>query len=475
MRLSIRGFSRRSLAGAAFVFCVVLGMSASPQAAHADNKYAAIVVDHQTGKVLFSRYADSPRYPASLTKVMTLYLLFDELEAGRAKLSDRITISAHAASMPPSKLGLKPGSTIRVEDAIRALVTKSANDIAAAVGEHIAGSESAFAERMTRKARALGMRRTSFRNASGLPDSKQVTTARDLVTLSRAMMTNHPRYYRYFSTRTFRYAGRAYGNHNRLLGVVKGVDGIKTGYTRASGFNLITSVSRDNRHLVAVVMGGKTGKSRNQHMTSLINQYLPQAIARKEPPRVPPGVMVAAADIPLPERRPELGDVVEVAESDPIGAALAMSDTAANDNDNEDDAPRPVKTRSFVVASAGATLPLPPVAPPASSDRNPVQSEAIGEGDVTPQDQAETVEIPTGWAIQIGAAESKDDALSLIAKAKAKAPGATASRVAFTEETVKNGTTYIRARFAGYNSKDEAQAACAVMKKRGFGCFPISL
>ena len=236
--------------------------------------YAEIVYDVNTGKVLTAINPDSPRHPASITKVMTLYLLFEQLERGKIALDTELEVSAHAASQAPSKLGLRPGATIEVEDAIKAIVTKSANDVAATIGENIAGSESAFAEQMTRKARAIGMRNTHFRNASGLPDEQQVTTARDLALLGRAIQDRFPKYYRYFSTRSFAFRGRSIGNHNRLLGRVEGVDGIKTGYTRASGFNLLTSARIDGHHIITVVLGGRSGRERDNKVAALLDEHL---------------------------------------------------------------------------------------------------------------------------------------------------------------------------------------------------------
>lgn len=240
---------------------------------------SAIVVDANTGKVLYDDNADALRHPASVTKIMTLYLLFEQMEAGNLKLDSKLDVSSKAAAQQPSKLFVKPGSTIEVEDAIKALVTRSANDVAVVIAENIAGSESAFADAMTEKARALGMSRTVFRNASGLPNPNQVTTARDLSILGRAIQDRFPKQYKYFATRTFYYRGQAIGNHNRLLGRVEGVDGIKTGYTQASGYNLVTSVKRDGRYLVGVVLGGSSGGSRDARMTSLLTQNLPVAYA----------------------------------------------------------------------------------------------------------------------------------------------------------------------------------------------------
>lgn len=249
-------------------FAASAAFAAAPQA-HAE-KYASIVVDMDTGEVLHSRHADALRYPASLTKVMTLYMVFDELEAGRMTLDQRLSVSRNAANASPSKLGLRPGSTIRVSDAINALITKSANDAAVVIAENIGGSESRFAQLMTTKAATLGLTSTTFRNASGLPNSLQRSTARDMAILAEAVMRDHAGYYHYFSEQKFAYGGRTYKNHNELLGKVKGVDGIKTGYTRASGFNLMASAHRDGRRVIAVMLGGQTSKSRNAHVEQLI-------------------------------------------------------------------------------------------------------------------------------------------------------------------------------------------------------------
>ncbi|HRK25269.1 MAG TPA: D-alanyl-D-alanine carboxypeptidase family protein, partial [Beijerinckiaceae bacterium] len=256
--------------------------------------YASIVVDAKTGKVLQATNPDAPRHPASVTKVMTLYMLFEAMERGRFSLDSELKISAHAARQAPSKLGLQPGETISVEDAIKAVVTKSANDVAAAIGENVGGSEERFAELMTEKARALGMRGTTFINASGLPDREQITTARDLALLGRAIQDRFPKYYHFFGTRVFNYDGYAYRNHNKLLGRVEGVDGIKTGYTRASGFNLLTSAKADGRHVITVVLGGKSGRVRDQQVAALVDEHLPRAYAgARQIPRI---VEVASAE-----------------------------------------------------------------------------------------------------------------------------------------------------------------------------------
>src|ERR1700688_580134 len=243
--------------------------------------FSSIIVDGNSGATLSATNPDPSRHPASLTKIMTLYLLFERLEAGKMKLDTEMDVSEHASEQAPTKLGLRPGQTIPVEDAIKGLVTRSANDAAVVIAEAIAGDEDDFAKLMTRKARALGMSRTVYRNASGLPDDDQVTTARDQSTLGRAIQDRFPRYYRYFSTTAFNYHGHSIRNHNRLLGNVEGVDGIKTGYTRASGFNLVTSMRRGNRHLVGVVLGGRSGGSRDAIMRNLLAENLEKAANKR--------------------------------------------------------------------------------------------------------------------------------------------------------------------------------------------------
>src|SRR3982750_421164 len=251
--------------------------SRASQSASYQPAYSAIVVDANSGAVLHASSADALRHPASLTKIMTLYLLFERLESGKLKLDSPLEVSEHAADQDPTKLNLRAGQTIRVEDAIKGLVTRSANDAAVVIAEAIGGDEDDFAQMMTRKARSLGMSRTVYRNANGLPNDEQVTTARDQATLGRAIQERFPRYYRYFATSTFNWRGQSIRNHNHLLGNVEGVDGIKTGYTRASGFNLVTSMRRGNRHLIGVVLGGRSGGSRAAIMRNLLAENLDKA------------------------------------------------------------------------------------------------------------------------------------------------------------------------------------------------------
>jgi D-alanyl-D-alanine carboxypeptidase len=251
---------------------------ASPEAFES-SKYAAVVIDANTGRMLYGVNPTDRRYPASLTKMMTLYLLFEAMEQGRVTRETQIPVSPHAAAMPPTKLHFRPGETIDIDSAIRAMVTKSANDVAVAVGEYLGGTETRFAGLMNDKARQLGMLSTVFQNASGLPDPAQHTTAYDMARLGLALRQRFPQYYYYFSIESFAFRGRLIKGHNKVLDTVPGADGIKTGYIRASGFNIVTSVSRNGRKLLVVVMGGKTAKERNQKVAELVERYMPEAKA----------------------------------------------------------------------------------------------------------------------------------------------------------------------------------------------------
>ena len=252
-------FAKSSLAIAAIF---TLGFTPSATA----EKYASIVVDLERDEVLHARHADAPRYPASLTKAMTLYMLFDAMKAGEVRLHEELPVSRAAANQPPSSLRLRAGSTITTKQAINALITKSANVVA----ERLGGTEARFATLMTAKANAMGMESTTFKNASGLPNSQQLSTARDMAVLAERLLEDHADYYGYFSNKKFSWGRATYKNHNRLIGTVEGVDGIKTGYTRASGFNLMTSAKRRGRRVVAIMFGGSTARSRDQHVTDLV-------------------------------------------------------------------------------------------------------------------------------------------------------------------------------------------------------------
>jgi D-alanyl-D-alanine carboxypeptidase len=303
--------------------------------------YASIVVDANSGAVMQATNADSPRHPASLTKIMTLYLLFERLEQGKVKLTTDLPVSARAAVQAPSKLGLKPGESIRVETAIRAIVTKSANDVAVIVAEALGGDEPSFAKMMTAKAQALGMSQTVYRNASGLPDDQQITTARDQATLGRAIQDRFPNYYQYFATRTFEYRGKSIRNHNHLLGAVDGLDGIKTGYIHDSGFNIVTSVRRANHYVVAVVFGGRSANARDARVRSLIDNNINIAAVKRTAPPVIEGRETAVA------RR----DSKDGKEDDRTGSAPVRVASAPQ-------APAPPATDA---PAAGSTDPIKPV------------------------------------------------------------------------------------------------------------------
>jgi D-alanyl-D-alanine carboxypeptidase len=321
-------------------------------------QFASIIVDGNSGAVLAANNPDGSRHPASLTKIMTLYLLFERLEAGKMKLDTEMEVSEHASEQAPTKLGLRPGQTIKVEDAIKGLVTRSANDAAVVIAEAIAGDEKDFAKLMTRKARALGMSKTVYRNASGLPDDDQVTTARDQSTLGRAIQDRFPRYYRYFSTSVFNYHGQSIRNHNRLLGNVEGVDGIKTGYTRASGFNLVSSMRRGNRHLVGVVLGGRSGGSRDAIMRNLLAENLEKAATNRTVAAVTErNVADATADVAEADTNSRSNDTVQV--NGPGAAASAEPSLAAL----QPQPPVRPAAKASLMAAAAAALPAPQAKP----------------------------------------------------------------------------------------------------------------
>jgi D-alanyl-D-alanine carboxypeptidase len=319
--------TRFVLIGALLLIGLAFGLSA-PKAALAG--YADIVIDAGTGEVLHATDADTSNYPASLTKMMTLYLLFDALEQGKVTLDTELKVSAHAAAQPATRLGLRKGSTIPVAKAILALIIQSANDVAMVVAEALGGSERAFARKMTQTAAFLGMHHTVFRNPSGLPDPAQKTTARDMAVLAIALMRDFPQYYGYFSARQFKFNGRTYTTHNRLVQSYAGADGLKTGYTRASGYNLVTSAVRDGHRLVGVVLGGKSSARRDKQMASLLDRgFGSVAVAVNEFPHdVVPGVKPAAAPIVAAAADPaQLTLPATGLDSDGLEAAIAASIT----------------------------------------------------------------------------------------------------------------------------------------------------
>ncbi|WP_419913327.1 D-alanyl-D-alanine carboxypeptidase [Hoeflea sp.] len=441
---------------------VALVIVASAGSASANPKYAGFVMDAKTGKTLYASNADALRYPASLTKMMTLYMIFEAIDSGRISKKTRIKVSKNAAAEPPSKLGLRAGQTISVEQVIYALVTKSANDASTAIAEHLGGSESGFAKSMTSKARALGMKKTTFRNAHGLPNSGQRTTARDMARLGITLREHYPHHYHYFSTRSFKYGKTRFGNHNRLLGSVSGVDGIKTGYTRASGFNLVSSVRKDGRSIVAVVMGGKSGASRNKHMTNLISRYL------KKASRKGGGNLVAKTGGATRIALPKTGPVPKFRDANEVRVALAYAkpQKASNFPIPLD---RPVVGKTALIDSLNKQRAVvAPVPRPKNDIGNAGQVATTTTVDVV---TTSSTGLPSGWVVQIGATPTRHAAEQLLAEAKAKTGGMMKSAQPFTVVTQRNGEQLHRARFAGFDGKSHAWKACAALKKKGYGCW----
>ncbi|WP_136064673.1 D-alanyl-D-alanine carboxypeptidase [Modicisalibacter radicis] len=310
---------RRGAGAVLVAVCIAAIGWSSTVSAGTNPRYAGIVVDVASGEVLYNDRADEPRYPASLTKMMTLYLLFEAIERGSLTLDDTLSVSAHAAAQPPTKLWLEAGERLPVETAILALIVRSANDVAAVVAEGLAGSEPAFARQMTDKARALGMRETTFRNASGLPDEVQVTTARDMARLALHLMQDFPGYYDYFASTQFAYRGKIYRGHNRVLTRYPGADGLKTGFIRASGFNIATSAVHDGRRIVSVVMGGFTAQSRDDHVIDLLDRGFARAALMDR------GDWVAKTAI-FDNEPAVVAHPAQPADEDPIGQLIAGLD-----------------------------------------------------------------------------------------------------------------------------------------------------
>lgn len=480
MRKALLGIVSRSTSPlkAIMVFALALTFVCADVASSLAARQAAIVVDAKTGKVLYSADANGRRYPASLTKMMTLYLTFEALAKGKISRNTPVVFSAKASAEAPTKLGVKPGGSVTVDTAILSIVTKSANDSATALGEMIGGNETNFARMMTAKARQLGMNGTVFRNANGLPDPGQFTTARDMATLGIALREHFPQYYGYFSQRSFLYGRQRINGHNRLLGRIKGVDGIKTGYTRASGFNLVSSVSDGNRRLVAVVMGGTSGGSRDNQMAALINTYMPRASTRgggdlvakadSNPIRALAKVLLPKHDAPTPDEKPVAvaSDDTAVAED----ATVAQGDSNAEDSSAEDDAtveePKlvvPAKKVKTVIVSAPKVATAQVVA--AYAEPTPAPAPAV--------DPVNTASVPSGWAIQVASSPKQSEAQAFLDKASKQAPKVLADAAGFTVAFDKDGVTYYRARFGGFGSKTAAWKACTALKKKSIECYAV--
>lgn len=454
------------LAAATLTTTLAAPERAQAQATATSPKYAAIVVDANSGEVLYASRADSPRYPASITKVMTLYLAFEALEQGKLKTTDRITVSPRAAAQAPTKLGLRPGESIAVDDAIRVIAVRSANDIAVAMAEHLGGTESRFAAMMTLRAQELGMSQTRFVNANGLPDSRQISSARDIALLSRAVLRDYPQYYSYFSTREFDYHGRHMRNTNGLLHSMPGVDGIKTGFTNASGFNLAASAVRDGRRLIAVVLGGSSTASRNNHVQELLNA----------------GFEVV--------RRRAAGETVQLASylspSYTTGARYAMVGSAQQG----DYTPVEPKTRStshsYAAVSAlnlgldtyVASKPRPAVKAAPKAAAKPKADEdvlAAAKAAVARAQKAKTAKAVEGspkakgeWIVQVGAFKKAGDAKTRMGQVSKT----WSSHFRKADGSVAEGGGYHRVRFAGFEA-DEAKAACKALTSKREPCMAM--
>ena len=460
--MPISALIRRGFLSLLLVAALAMTPTTPPLVAQSsDNaRYAAIVVDAESGEVLFERHADHRRYPASITKVMTLYLTFEALAEGKVKLDDVLTVSAHAASEPPSKLGLAAGQTITLDDAMHAVAVRSANDMAMVIAEHIGGSQSGFATRMTQKARELGMTQTRYYNPNGLPDSRQVTTARDLSILARAVMRDYPQYYRYFGRQDWVYNGREYRNTNGLLRGGAGYDGMKTGYTNASGYNLAASAVRDGRRLITIVLGGRSTASRNQHVAALMDTGFDLERARAR------GESIQMAQTFFEARGFGLGPE----NSGPIEyAAVADSETGTGIGSDE------LASGGIAYAALASARPPAPRVTPAPSER-PADVTAILNGGSSPPVRAAAPPPArpqprsTGgrWSVQVGAFRDETVARDWLTEVSRRFR----NQFAAAERTVQNAEGWYRSRFTGMTEQG-AQGACAALAERRVTCMVV--
>lgn len=421
---------------------------------------AAIVIDAATGNVLYERYADEQRFPASLTKMMTLYMLFEALQKGQVSLATTMTASAYASDQDPTKLGLDAGDTLSVEDAIKAVVVRSANDAAVVIAEHLGGSELAFAQKMTAKARELGMTHTQFVNASGLPDESQLTTARDLSILSRHLITDFPQFYPYFHTLSLYWNGREYEGHNALLKFFDGADGIKTGYTRMSGYNLATSAVRRGTRLIAVVMGGQTAHYRDVAMAQLLeDQFAKLGLAREAPtlvamsPLVPDDDEVAAmqrADSAA-EGKPDTAQTAAVAPAKP-SATTPAGETVRASAPVPDDPPNVTPRAKPVLASATPAR----------------ESQGDREEGRTARDVATTT-----WGIQVGAYSDKSQAEDQLKNVRTKAADLIGNAKSAIVMLDVRGEAFYRVRFGAFTPA-KAEELCKKLQTRGISCLTVT-
>ena len=456
---------RRGILSLLLAVAITMTPTRAPLAQSADNaRYAAIVVDAESGEVLFARHADSRRYPASITKVMTLYLAFEALAEGRIKLDDVITVSRHAASQPPSKLGLAAGQTITVEDAMRATAIRSANDMAMALAEHIGGSQDRFAAQMTLKGRELGMTQTRYVNPNGLPDARQLTSARDLAILARAVMRDYPQYYRFFGQHDWVYNGREYRNTNGLLRVGDGYDGMKTGFTNASGYNLAASAVRDGRRLITIVLGGRSTATRNAHVAELMDTGFEVERARAR------GENIQVAQTFFEAR----GFGIGPDNSGPIEYA-ALTDSEDGETGAGSRAP---PSGGVSYAALASPSPAPARVTPAPSERRalaerPADVTAILNGGAPvatpPRPRPPSPREPAGrWSVQVGAFRDETIARDWLTEVNRRFR----SQFSAAERTVQNAEGWYRSRFTGMTEQG-AQAACAALAERRVTCMVV--
>lgn len=426
---------------------VLLCSAISSAHAQTNPRYAAIVLDAHSGEVLHSEYADAARYPASLTKMMTLYLLFEAMDNQLLKLDTGMPVSAHAASMPQTNISLKKGDRLRVRDAIPALVVRSANDAAVVVAEALGGTEIQFAQMMTRKAKALKMNSTTFRNASGLPNSGQQTTARDLSILSMRLMKDHAKYYHYFSTPSFTYGGRTYHSHNRLIKNYPGTDGMKTGYINASGFNVATSTKKGNHRLVAVVMGGRTAQSRDAAMAALLDKSFIRAeqIAKVSPKAAQQARQAAP----------------------PASKIVISSETVR----------QVTRLEAQQTQEAKINQPTSQIKPIQQAQIKPIQQAPIQTAktgiSVIQSGSAPTFSAEQAWAVQVGSFRALEQAKDRAAEAARRLGNTQQSNMAVNPASV-GGQTLYRAQLVGL-LQHEAKQACEQLVREGIDCLVIRM
>lgn len=406
---------------------------------------AQLLLDARTGEVLASENPDSLNHPASLTKMMTLYMTFDAIRRGELSWDSKVPFSKYAASRPPTKLRVKAGDAVTVKEAVLGMIVQSANDAAAAMAEKLGGTESEFAAMMTAKARSLGMSKTTFVNASGLPDDRQITTARDMSTLGIALLRDFPQEYKLFNTKSFAFRGRTINGHNNLMYRYKGMDGIKTGYTNASGFNLVSAVKDGDRRVIGVVMGGRSAASRDKVMEKLIAGNIAKAsrgskLLASNSTRVGMDLARLGDDVPVPAPRQDaVAAVIGLANASPVAASMLGTAYA-----------KPVE-----MAAADVSSDVPALTPEAEIPFAAPKAEIQKVG---------------GWQIQIAAAASAKAAMDLLADAKAKIGGPLNDRDTYTEAVTRDGSTFYRARFTGFASKTEARSACDQLVKNRYDC-----